>query len=461
MAYDVLYDNIGVLSRPPQIGSTVDCPHTCIDNAFLANGGIPFQNLSGITVLDQPTARAKTSSYLPDNVKYPYGESWDLGIQKVFGNDYTAEIRYVGSRGVDLNVQNRLNIQAPVTAGNTLPTFLGGCDATCQNLQTSTTAAGQLTLKSLEALSPFVPSYAAAGFNQSFIVGFMPYGASTYHGLQAQLQHRMSKGLYFQGAYTFSHMIDNSTADFFSTVIAPRRPQDFRNLNQERANSLLDHRQRFALSLVYDTQWFNHSSNWLAKNVLGGYEITPVYIYETGQWATLQSGRDSNLNLDNAGDRVLFNSAGTGNRGSDVTAIVNQSGDVVGYYANDPTARWVRAGTGVFATSGRSVFASPAISNLDLGVSKGVKFRERVEFRFGILAVNVLNHPQYTTGLVSQADSFSDTSAGQRLVLEPRTSTLGAQWVGSDYFPNGIFGKFKAAYGSNARSVALNAKLTF
>jgi len=461
IAYDVLYDNIGVLSRPPQIGSTVDCPLTCTGNAFLASGGIPFQNLSGITTLDQATARAKTSAFLPNNVKYPYGESWNLGIQKVFGNDYTAEIRYVGSRGVHLNVQNRLNIQAPVTATNTLPTFLGGCDATCQGLQSSTTASGQLTLASLEALSPFVPAYDAAGFNQSFVVGFMPFGASTYHGLQAQLQHRMSKGLYFKGAYTFSHMIDNSTADFFSTVIAPRRPQDFRNLHQERANSLLDHRQRFTLSMVYDTQWFKGSSNWLAKNVLGGYEITPVYIYETGQWATLQSGRDSNLNLDNAGDRVLFNPAGSGNLGSDVTAVVNQSGDTVGYYANTPTARWVRAGTGVFATSGRSNFASPAISNLDLGVSKGVKFKERVEFRFGILAVNVLNHPQYTTGLVSQADSISDTSAGQRLVLEPRSSTLGAQQIGANYFPNGIFGNFKAAFGSNARSVALNAKLTF
>jgi hypothetical protein len=461
IAYDVLYDNIGVLARPPEIGSTVDCPLTCTDNAFLANGGIPFQNLSGITQLDQATARANTSSYLPNKVKYPYGESWDLGIQKVFGNDWTAELRYVGSRGLDLNVQNRLNVQAPVTASNTLPTFLGGCDATCQGLQNSTTAPGQLTLASLESLNPIVPAYDAAGFNQSFIVAFMPFGSSTYHGLQAQIQHRMSKGLYLQGAYTFSHMIDNSTADFFSTVIAPRRPQDFRDLPNERANSLLDHRQRFTLSMVYDTQWFNHSSSWLAKNVLGGYEITPVYIYETGQWATLQSGRDANLNLDNAGDRVMFNRAGTGNRGSDVTAIVNQTGDVVGYFANDPTARWVRAGTGVFPDSGRSTFASPPISNLDLGVSKGIKFKERMEFRFGILAVNVLNHPQYTTGLVSQANSIGDTSPGQRLVLEPRDSTLAAQQIGANYFPNGIFGNFKAAYSSNSRQLALNAKFTF
>jgi hypothetical protein len=461
LAYDVLYDNIGVLARPPQIGSTVDCPSTCVQNAFLASGGIPFQNLSGITVLDQATARASTASFLPNQTKTPYGESWDLGVQKVFGNDWTAEVRYVGSRGVKLDVQNRLNIQAPVTASNSLPTFLGGCDATCQGLQSSTTAAGQQTLASLKSISPYVPAFEAAGFNDAFIVGFMPFGASTYHGLQAQVQHRMSKGLYLQGAYTFSHMIDNSTADFFSTVIAPRRPQDFRNLPQERGNSVLDHRQRFTLSMVYDTQWFSHSSSWLAKNILGGYEITPVYIYESGQWATLQSGQDSNLNLDNAGDRVMVNPAGVGNRGSDVTAIVNQSGDTVGYYANDPTARWVRAGAGVFPVVGRSSFASPAINNLDLGVSKGVKLGERVEFRFGVLAVNVLNHPQYTTGFSSQADSVSAASNGQRLVLEPRDSTVGPQSVGANNFPNGIFGNFKAAFGSNARSVALNAKVTF
>ncbi len=28
MGYDVLYDNIGSLSRPPQIGSTINCPDT-------------------------------------------------------------------------------------------------------------------------------------------------------------------------------------------------------------------------------------------------------------------------------------------------------------------------------------------------------------------------------------------------------------------------------------------------
>ena len=469
LGYDVLYDNIGVLSRPPQIGSTVDCPQTCTSNAFLANGGIPFQNLSGITVLDQATARFNSSAFLPTEVKYPYGESWNLGVQRTFGSDYTAEVRYVGTRGVNLNVQNRLNIQSIVTPTNFLPTFVGGCTAACQALQNSTTQPGQVTINGVDGTLDnqlnngdfLVPAYLNNGFFGSFLVGFMPWGASTYHGLQAQVEHRMSNGLFFQAAYTFSHMIDNSTADFFSTVIAPRRPQDFRNLQNERSNSVLDHRHRFTLSLVYDTQWYNHSPNWFMKNVVGNYQITPVYFYESGQWATIQSETDVNLNLDNAGDRVIFNPAGVSNRGSDVTPIVNQSLDTVGYYANDPTARYINGGIGALTTSGRSTFASPAINNLDLGVSKGFKFGERMEFRFGVLAINALNHPQYTTGFVSQADSVSDTSAGQRNVLGPTAANLAPQSVGLNFFPNGIFGNFKAAYPSNSRSVALNAHFSF
>lgn len=157
-----LYDNIGVLSRPPQIGSTIDCPKDCTQNAFLVNGGIPPQSLSGITVLDQATARDATSAYLPDNVKYPYSESWNFGVQKAFRSNYTAEVRYVGTRGVDLNVQNRINIQPVVTPNNYLPTFIT-CNSTCQNLQSSPGSPGQVTLGALNdelnAGGFYVPAY--------------------------------------------------------------------------------------------------------------------------------------------------------------------------------------------------------------------------------------------------------------------------------------------------------------
>ena len=52
----------------------------------------------------------------------PYTETWNLGIQHVFANKYTAEVRYVGTRGIRLPVQDRINRQSVVTRDQlTLP----------------------------------------------------------------------------------------------------------------------------------------------------------------------------------------------------------------------------------------------------------------------------------------------------------------------------------------------------
>jgi len=460
IAYDVLYDNIGVLERPPQIGSTVDCPDPACgtggvggNGGFLAQGGIPPLGLSGITVLDQPTARAFTSAQLPNHVKYPYAESWNLGVQRRFGQNYTAEVRYVGSRGIDMNTQTRLNIVSPLSSSNALPTFIN-CDATCQGTQPDTTR----TLAAIQAIGHNDPEYLAATCSDgsscpflSPITSYRPYGSSTYHGLQTQLDRRFANGLYIQGAYTWSHSIDNSTADFFSTVIAPRRPQDFRNLPAERASSLLDHRNRVTLSLVYDTQWFKHSSSWVARNLLSGYEIAPTYIYETGQLATVQSGIDSNLNGDNAGDRVIINPAGRPGTGSDVLPIHDVSGDVVGYYAVDPTAYFIKTGAGALADAGRNLLTSPSINNWDLTIAKSVKFKERYELKFQFQSLNMLNHPQFTTGAINTANSISAAGTTQRNVLIPNQGDL----------DSGVFGNWKSAFSSNSRIVQLGAKFIF
>ena len=308
LGYDVLYDNIGTLARPPQIGSTVDCPGNaaCPTGGFLANGGIPPQNLSGISVLDPATARASTSSFLPARIKYPYAESWNLGVQHVFKQDYTLDVRYVGSRGIDLNVQSRLNFVPGVTAATAIPTYIQAptqgtvngltnawaqCDPTqiitvnglavCQGLSLSNGGAGDapgtMAFGYNDTGVPpgggYDPAYLNAGFS-SAITAYEPWGASTYHGLQTQMNRRFSHGLQFQAAYTWSHTIDNSTADFHSTDISPRRAQDFRDLSAERSNSILDHTHRITITTIYDAPWFKGNASWLKKNVLGNYEVS-------------------------------------------------------------------------------------------------------------------------------------------------------------------------------------------
>ena len=63
-------------------------------------------------------ARALTSAYIP-NQTLPYSETWTAGVQHIFANKYTLEVRYVGTRGIHLSVQTRLN--SPCT-GNALTT---------------------------------------------------------------------------------------------------------------------------------------------------------------------------------------------------------------------------------------------------------------------------------------------------------------------------------------------------
>src|SRR5260370_2224611 len=105
---------------------------------------------------------------------------------------------------------------------------------------------------------------------------FSPFGSPIYHGLGIQMNRRFSNGLQFQGAYTYSKNIDNSTADFFSTVITPRRAQDFQNLTADRSNSALDHRNRFTLAAVYHVPWFKHGTCF-KNNVVANFQITPLY----------------------------------------------------------------------------------------------------------------------------------------------------------------------------------------
>lgn len=445
MGYDVLYDNIGSLSRPPQIGSTANCPGAC-QNPFLANGGIPPQASSGISVLTVDEAKAKTSSYLPPNTKYPYAESWNLGIQHVF-KSYTAEVRYVGSRGVHLPTQNILNFATYVTKTNSLPTYFTSTppsQAQLDALAVTLDGPGGLLSQSYYCVTTCYNTTYSAGF-YSPITSFEPWGQSIYHGLATQVQKRMTNGLQFLAAWTWSHTIDNSTADFHSTDITPRRPQDFQNLGAERANSLIDHAHRITIQVAYDVPWFAHDSNWLKKNLLGNYEFIPVYTWESGQWGTVQSGQDANLNADAAPDRAILNPGGKKGTGTDVTPLTNSSGFTVAYLANDPNAQYATAGFGAFATSSRSNLQTPPINNFDITAAKHLKFGERYQLDFLAQAFNFLNHPQFVTGYINDILSIGVTGPSRSYFIPA----------------NGAFNNAKQNFSSSPRYMQLALKFSF
>lgn len=401
LAYDVIFDNIYILSSPPQAQQTIDVEPGQLN--FLARGGIPNIGGNGAP-LTAAQARAATGSFIPDQ-QVPYAITYTGSIQRQFQKDYSVEVRYLHTRGIHLLTQNRINRQTKTFngPGGFLPTFLSAPSQAQLNSLTT-------TLAQIDARSSFVPSFANAGFGSGNLVSFESNGNSSYDAGSVLVQRRFTRGFQGSAAYTFSHLIDDTTAEVFSTVLSPRRVQDFQNLRAERADSALDRRHRFVVSTLYELPFFNKSSNSLLRATLGGLELTGTYTAESGEKATVRSGIDTNRNGDNAGDRTIINTSGVIGTGSTVTALRNAAGDTVAYLANNPNAQYIQAGAGALANAGRNNLQLPGINNLDFSILKNIRFGEvkRIQLRSDFF--NFPNHPQYTPGSVNGGESTSTTS---------------------------------------------------
>jgi hypothetical protein len=434
MAYDQLFDNVGTNARPPQATSTVDTPVTDTPG-YLANGGIKSNAVAAS--LTPAQARAATSSFLPAHEQLGYSVNWNLGIQHSFHRDYSLEVRYVGTRGIHLLFQDQINRNSLVTPTQYLPTYL-------QAPSQATLDALPFTLAGLRALSnnPLAPY----GFT-STITAYVPRGNSTYHGMAVDFNKRFSAHHLFKVGYTWSHLMDDSTSEVNSTTLSPRRPQDFNNIRADWASSALDRRQRLTLAWVYEAPWFSKSDNWMARNLIGNWQMAGGYTAEAPEFATPQSAADTNLNGDSAGDRVIINTAGTKNTSSDVTALTSVRNGVtqtVAYLAKDPSAEYIRAQLGTLTNSGRNILQMRGINNWDLNFSKNLTFKERFKLALRADMFNAFNHPQYTPGRINTVNQTSRSNVTN--YLTPGTA---------------VFDQYDQVYSSNPRVMQFSVRLTF
>ena len=439
MAYDPQYDNIGVNSQPPEFAVNVDETGTSV-NGFLANGGITGAGASPLTAAG---ARSLTANYIPDQ-KLPYALEWNVGIQHVFAKDFTFETRYVGTRGVHLDEQTRIDSYTTVTATHSLPTFL-------QQPSQATLNALPLTLNQLQPSSYALPQYAAAGFpGNGALTEYAPRGNSSYNGLATQLTKRYSKNLQFIAAWTWSHLIDDSTEEFFTTLLTPRRPQDSQNLRAERGNSALDHRHRITLTAVYDIP-APAGAGMALKALAGGWSLAPIYTYESPQYVTALSGDDSNLNNDVFSDRTVINPAGNARNGQRRNAIDKQRRSRCGSYTRGQsgmraTSLLVR---GAYADGARNTLRGRPINNIDLNILKNIHTGERFRVQFSAQLLNALNHAQFLPAFTNRVDNPLVPNNNPGIFfnyLSPASPT---------------FNNPEAVYSSNPRNIILALKLLF
>ncbi len=450
-SFDLPYANLSVNANPAYYQVTQDVNNTNPVSNFLANGGL---TAPPPTTQTTASARQSLSAYTWDQNR-PYAINGTVGVQRLLGKDYTIEARYVYTKGVHLYVQDRLNVVPQVTATNFIPTFftmpslatLAGLTKTLGTTTTPGSVKGTIPAGATAKL-PY-NQLATLGFGQA-IVGFNPVGNSRYNGLAIQMTKRYSKNFSYQLAYTFSHADDDSTATLFSTYFTPRRGQDFQNMAADWSNSALDHRHRLTISPTYDLKIFENKG-WVMKNVVGNWRFLGSYTYQTGEYATVQSGVDSNLNNDNAGDRTVLNPAGQGDTGSGVTGY-NAAGqkstgsDIVAYVANNPNARYVVAGLGALANSPRNTLLMPSINNFDVSIIKRFNITERTHLEFSGQFANLFNHPQYVGAWINDVAPNPNLTANGRNELVPG---------------NPRYLQFDQFFTSNSRTIQVVGRIVF
>lgn len=462
-SFDLPYANLSVNANPAFYQVTQDVNGANPLSNFLANGGLAPPPPTTPTVA---STRASLSAYTWDQDR-PYAINGTLGVQRLLGKDYTIEARYVYTKGVHLYVQDRLNVAAQVTPSNFIPTFfsmpsagtLASLHKTLGTATTPGTVAGTIPAGATTDF-PF-NNLATLGFEQA-LVGFNPVGNSRYNGLAIQMNKRYSKNFSYQVAYTYSHAQDDSTATLFSTYFTPRRGQDFQNQAGDWSNSALDHRHRLTISPIYDLKIFENRG-WLMKNVVGNWRFLGTYTFQTGEYATVQSGVDSNLNNDSAGDRTVINPAGQANVGSGVfgldssgaqvpLTVTDASGtsipnpDIAAYLAQNPNARYVVAGTGALANGGRNTLLMPSINNFDISIVKRFAITERTHIELSGQFANLFNHPQYVGAWINDVAPNPNLTANGRNELVPGTPR---------------FLQFDQFFTSNSRTIQIVGRIIF
>jgi len=320
----------------------------------------------GLTVLSSPgdPFAGATIRLWDPNVRPAVVQQWNVSGQQQFSNQTTLQIAYVGQHGTHLMVpmayfqRQLLGVDSsgtPITAPS--PYLSGNPDPA----------------------------------NIGQISGTESNGNQTYHALQVTLQKRLSNGLQYQVAYTYSKCLTNSSGYYGSWggQALPTSPY-WQNIYDEKAEKGLcyyDVTHTLSSYAIYELPFgkgkkFGSSWNRAVDSVLGHWQLSGIFQAHGGFPLDIPAG----------------DASGTGSRGA--RADCNGPAHVFGYKNSskggyqwfDPSP-YSQPAPGTFGTCGVAVVRGPGLHNLDLSVEKQIPITERKYFEIRTEFLNFTNTP--------------------------------------------------------------------
>jgi carboxypeptidase family protein len=284
----------------------------------------------------------------------PSYQDYNVSVQREVMPNTVLEVGYVGTKGTHL--VGDIDLNQPTVAART---------------------ANELV--DVNAIRPF-PGYGAIDDRSTVFT-------SNYNSLQASLNRRMSHGLTLGVSYTWSKLLTTNPQD------RSYGATDTYDLKQGYGLSTLNTPQIFVLSYVYQEPFFKdqHGLGW----VLGGWEISGIVNFQTGQSLTVTQSLDP-FDPGTGGNPAA---PGAGNRGlgflqGDSTNRANQNGSTSGpktpaEYFN--TAAFSQS-VGAFGTSAPGALLGPGFQRWDTSLFKNIKLGERASFQLRLETFNTFNH---------------------------------------------------------------------
>lgn len=311
----------------------------------------------------------------------PYSQNWNLSVQRQVLTNTVVEVAYVGSKGTHL---------------------LGEIDSNQVPLAVRTAPANATTWAN--AIRPFL----GYGPITSIVNGF----DSNYHSLQVSGTRRVSRGLTFGVAYTWSRTLTDSPTDR-STA-----PYDTYNFHLDYGPANFSRNQIFVANYVYDLPFYQSQQGFVGR-VLGGWELSGITVFESGVPLTITQSNDP-FNSNRFG--VIAGQTFPDGIGIDPSVVSPRPDLVSGQGVNGPKtaqqwfnkAAWAVA-IGHFGNSGRGVVYGPGFNNWDLAAIKNTRISERFSTQFRAEFFNAFNHTSFlgvstnvNSGLFGQVTSTHD-----------------------------------------------------
>ena len=323
----------------------------------------------------------------------PYSQSFNLGVQTSFANNWMLDLGYVGSLGRKFprlfsfnQAQNPYLVFGLPPSGLFFPPTAGSLGG------------------------PFYP-----GFSNLMAPGLGSFlmesnSNSNYNSLQATLKHRFSHGLQMLLSYTWSHSFDDYSGSDVSDIGVV--PGNMVNEQSNYASSDFDRRHRFVASYLYNLPQAYHGSSAFEKGLLNSWSVSGI--------VTLQSGTP--FSIFGRADAFVSTRADLVPGRTLESAI--KSGDVADRWQAyfDPSAfMQPPAFTPDWGQLGRNIIRGPKQIDTDFSIMKSIPVTEsqRVEFRAEFF--NLFNNVNFANPVniiypSSNFGSIVSTSTGPRVV---------------------------------------------